>query len=93
MSDDDVERERYHPDEERSLSDAILEAIEQHLGEDIATAEFHLYDDIDPDALDDLFRPDASANTSVRFDTDDVRVTLWGDGAVDIRITSRPDDG
>lgn len=92
MSDDDVERERYHPAEERSLSDAVLEAIQQHLDEDIAKAEFHLYEDIDPDALDGLFRPDANANTSVQFDTDDVTVTLWGDGAVDIRITSQVDD-
>jgi hypothetical protein len=87
---DGDERERYHHDDPRSLSDAILEVIERQHDEDIAKAEFQLYDDINPDALDRLFRNDANARTTVQFDTDDVSVTLWGDGAVDIHV--RPQD-
>lgn len=82
-------RDRYHPDENRDLSTAILEAIEEQKGMDVARSDFQLYNDIDPDALDRLFREDASANTTVQFDTDDVTVTLWGDGGVEIDISPR----
>lgn len=84
------ERDRYRHGEARSLSDAILETIERVRGEDVARSDFRLYDDVNPDALDELFREDADADTTVQFDTDDVTVTLWGDGDVDIQV--RPQD-
>ena len=71
------------------LSTAILEAIEDHKDEDLQESDFVLYDDIDPDAIDSLFREASSAETSVQFNTDDVTVTLWGDGRVEIRVTDR----
>ncbi|MFC4548699.1 MULTISPECIES: HalOD1 output domain-containing protein [Halorussus] len=86
---DDKVHQRYYPEEDRKLSTAVLEAIEDQKGEDLSKADFRLYDDVDPDALDALFRSDADANTSVQFNTDDVTVTLWGDGGVEIRITPR----
>lgn len=94
---DNEAHDRYHPGEDRSLSDAVLEAIERQKGHDLTRESFRLYDDVDPDALDNLFREDANADTSVKFDTGDVTVTLWGgvtvtlwgDGAVDIRVTPR----
>lgn len=89
---DTQESERYYPDEDRALSTAILEAIEAQKQEDITKADFQLYDDIDPDALNNLFREHASGDTTVEFDTDEVTVTLRGDGVVDIQITPR-DDG
>lgn len=89
---DTSEYDRYYPDEDRALSTAILETIEAHRQENITKADFQLYDDIDPDALDNLFRKRGSGDTTVEFDTDDVTVTLQGDGAVDIEITPRDDE-
>jgi hypothetical protein len=74
------------------LSTTILEAIEDQKDEDLSEADFRLYDDIDPDALDNLFRKDANADTTVEFNTDDVTVTLWGDGTVRIRVEPRDTD-
>ena len=85
----DAERDRYHPSEDRSLSDAVLEAQK---GGDVTKEEFVLDDDIDPDALDRLFREDASPSTRVEFDTDDVAVALYGDGGVDITVGPRDDE-
>jgi len=88
MIDDDPTRARYEPDEDRELSAAILEAVEEHTGEDLMRAEFRLYDDINPDALNALFRDGASANVTLQFDFGDVSVTLWLDGEVEIRIAT-----
>lgn len=89
---DDHEHDRYYPDEDRELSTAILEAIEDRKGTDVSKVDFILYDDIDPDALDNLFRKDGTANTTVQFNTDDVTVTLWGDGGVEIQVTPRGEE-
>ncbi|WP_227357088.1 HalOD1 output domain-containing protein [Haladaptatus salinisoli] len=83
------EVDRYHPNEDQTLSTAVLEAIEKEKGEDLTKAEFRLYDDIDPDALNNLFQKNANANTTVEFSTDDVTVRLWGDGGVEIQIMPR----
>lgn len=53
--------------------------------------DFVLYDAINPDALNGLFRHDAQPRTTVGFDTDDVRVELWGDSGVEIRIREQPE--
>lgn len=71
------------------LSTAILEAIGDHKNEDLRVSDFVLYDDVDPDALDSLFRENSTAETLVQFTTDDVTVTLWGDGGVEIRVSDR----
>lgn len=83
-------RVKYTPDQDRSLSDAVLDAIEEYKGEDLARSDFVLYEDIDPDALDSLFRHDARPRTTVEFDTDDVRVELYGDSGVVITVRERP---
>ena len=83
---DDVVEEKFRPDQHRSLSDAVLEAIDQFKDEDIIQSDFVLYDDIDTDAIDDLFRDDARPRTTLYFDTDDVQVELWGNSGVDIRV-------
>lgn len=83
-------RERYTPDQDRSLTDAVLDAIETHRGKDISSSDFVLYDDINPDALDKLFKHDAKPRTRVTFDTDDVRVELYGDHGVEIEVRDRP---
>lgn len=86
----DTVRERYTPDQNRTLSDAILESIERYLNDDVSKSEFVLYEDVNPDALDDLFRHDANPRTTVVFDTDDVQVQLQGDGGVWIEVSDRP---
>ena len=88
----DEAHEQYHSSEDRSLSDAVLDAIEEQKGHDLTKETFQLYDDIDPDALDNLFRDDTGANTSVQFNTDGVTVTLWGDGTVEIQVKPQHDE-
>ena len=82
-------RERFTADQSRSLSDAVLEAIETYKGTDLRSTDLVLYDNIDPDALDALFREGADANTVLMFDSDGVRVKLWGDGAIIIEVTEQ----
>ena len=83
----------YKEEQGRSLSEAILEAIEQYKGEDVTMTDFVLYDDIDPDALDHLFRSSARPRTVVAFTTDGVRVELWGNDGVRITVRDRAGEG
>lgn len=84
-----VNRVGNHAGDDVPLSTAVLEAIEEHKNEDLRESDFVLYDDIDPDAIDTLFREDSTARTAVEFHTDDVTVTLRGNGAVEIRVSDR----
>ena len=79
----------YYPDEGRPLTDALFEAIEASRGEDIRDVGFQMSDDIDPDALDRLFRGGASNQTTVQFTTDGVQVKLRAHGVVDIWVQPR----
>lgn len=90
--DDDVElvTATYDPDQGRTLSDAVLEAVEKFKGTDLTRSDFTLFDNIDPDGLDALFRHDAEPETLVQFAVADVYVTVWGDGGVEIRVTDHP---
>ena len=84
----DPERRRYYPEEENvPLSVAVREAVAAHERSSLATDEFDLYDHVDPDALDALFGPDSEAAVSVQIYLDDVTVSVWSDGGVDIRVT------
>ena len=83
---DSVVRDSYSPDQDQSLTDAVLDAIEECKGEDLLRSDFVLYEDINPDALDALFRRDAKPRTRVEFSTDGVRIELWGDDGVEIRV-------
>ncbi len=85
-------RESYTPHQDRSLTEAVLDAIEECKGEDLLRTDFVLYEDINPDALESLFRHDAQPRTTVTFDTDGVKVELWGDDGVKIRVTDRSDE-
>jgi hypothetical protein len=87
MGSDEHERDVYHFDDDRELSTAVLDVIAELKNEDMNKAEYQLYDDIEPDALNNLFREESSGGTSVEFDTDDVTVTLHGSGTVQIRVT------
>lgn len=85
---EEAERRVHYPEEEgTSLSETVLEAVEAFEDVDVARSDFVLFDAIDPDALDRLFRSDADANVVVEFTVDDIRVTLLGDGGVDVRVS------
>lgn len=86
---DDVVQDTYTPDQDRSLTDAVLDTIEKCKGQDLLRTDFDLYEDINSDALDTLFRHDAQPRTAVTLTTDGVQVELWGDGGVEIRVTDQ----
>ena len=72
----------FTPDDNRTLSEAVLKAIEEHQNIDLVDADFTLYEIINPDALERLFRFNQNAATTVSFVIDDTHVSLRdvGDG-------------
>lgn len=82
---------QYRPEERRALSDVILEAIDDQSDEDITRSDFQLYDDVDPDALDDLFRTQNTTDAVLEFDTGEVHVTVSFSETVDVRVTPLSD--
>ncbi|QLH84043.1 HalOD1 output domain-containing protein [Halosimplex pelagicum] len=90
--DPNAERRTYYPEEENvPLSEAVREAVVAHESVSMSGEEFRLYDHIERDALDSLFRDDADVDVSVQIRLTDVAVSIWGDGGVDIRVTDRID--
>ncbi|WP_415380594.1 HalOD1 output domain-containing protein [Halosimplex sp. TS25] len=86
--DTDPERRRYYPEAENvPLSEAVREAIAAHDDASLSTTDLALYDHVDPDALDGLFRTDGDVDVSVQIRLEDVTVSVWSDGGVDIRVT------
>lgn len=83
---DDVVRDTYRPEQDRSLTDALVDGIEACKGEALQRTDFALFEDLDQHALEHLVRLDAEPRTSVTFETDEVRIELWGDGGVEIEI-------
>jgi hypothetical protein len=80
------ESEVYYPHENRSLSQAVLSALEEVHETAITDAEFTLYDHINPDALDSLFQADADATIKVVFTIEAYVVTIWGDEGIHIHV-------
>ena len=67
----------YWLDDSQPLSDKILEAVDEHTCGSVDPEELVLYDVINPEALDILFREGADENGIVMFDFGEVRVHLW----------------
>ena len=65
----------------------VGEAIEEHESTSVSADEFDLYDHVDPDALDNLFRETDDVGIIVQFHLTNVIVSVWSDGAIDIRVT------
>lgn len=87
---EDPERRRYYPDEEDTpLSQTVLEAVEAHEDSELVADEFQLFDHVDPDAIDMLFRDSAGLDVTVQFTLTNVTVSIWSDGGVDVRVTDR----
>lgn len=90
---DGVVRETYEQEQDRSLTDALLDAIVRCRGDDLQRTDFALFEDVDPDALEDLLREDAQPRTSVTLEAEDVRLEFRGDGGgVEIRAEDRSDE-
>ena len=88
--DENRERRRYYPDEEDTpLSQTVLEAVEAHDESTLVADEFRLFDHVDPEAIDILFRDSADLGVSVQFDLTNVTVSIWSDGGVDVRVTDK----
>lgn len=83
---DDATRDTYHFEAENDLSEAIRRAVADERGEEVGDDDLQLYEDINPDALDTLLWEDARPQTSVELHTNAVKVTLWGDGGMDIQV-------
>ncbi|WP_049921937.1 HalOD1 output domain-containing protein [Halopiger djelfimassiliensis] len=84
----------YHdPDGPATLSTTVIHALADCMGVDVTDGRISLYDAVDPDALDDLFRPrhDGSPRTggTLTFVVDDHRVTVTSDGEILIEPPAR----
>ena len=86
----DIVRETYRPQQDRTLSEAVLDAIGAYKDTNVTKSEFVLYDAINPDAVDKLIRHDAQANPELKFDVGGVRVNLWGNSPVHIKVIDVP---
>jgi len=90
--DDSSERRRYYPDEDNvPLSTAIYEAIDAHEDASLTRDELDLFQHVNPEAIDMLFRDsvDGEVDISVRFNLTNVTVSVWSDGGIDIRVTEK----
>lgn len=85
-------RTSYSPRDGERLSTAVVNAIADHEGADTDEIRPHLYDVIDPDALDSLFAPrvDGRPRSGGRavFTYHERRITVHGDGWVYVEDAS-----
>lgn len=89
--DENPERRKYYPeDAETPLSQAILEAVEAHESASLTTDEFALFEHLNPDAIDMLFE-DTDLPVSVSIRLENVTVSVWSDGGIDIRVSDKMD--
>lgn len=81
-----VYRAEHDPDSAANLSTTIAHAIADCMGVDVSDGSFTLYDAVDPDALDAIFRPrhDGTPRTGghLTFFVNDYRVTVYADGEI-----------
>lgn len=71
-------RFRYSPEEDESLSMAVVSAVAEAHHEDIIEQDWIISNDINPDALDSLFQ-DEHLNMTLRFEADTTTVTIDAD--------------
>ena len=69
---------RYTPEEDESLSMAVVSAVAQAHREDIIEQNWIINNDINTDALDNLFQDD-HLNMTLRFEADMTTVTIDAD--------------
>lgn len=89
MERDENEVRSWHdPNRDRPLSDAVLSALSKAKGEELTKAECDLYEDIDPAAIDALFRESGSGRTAVMFNAPDAGIRLIGGDKIEIRVAT-----
>ncbi len=80
-------------DSAATLSTTVIHALADCMGVDVTDGNLSLYDSIDPDALDTLFRPryDGTPRSAgmLTFFVHDYRVTVHSDGNILIEPPSR----
>ena len=81
-------RNWYDPRRDRELSDAICNAVAKASGTELTKAEYELFEDVDPAALDELFRASTSGNTTVTFNTANTVVRITPGRTYEIRAAS-----
>ncbi|WP_408956981.1 HalOD1 output domain-containing protein [Natrinema sp. 74] len=76
----------HDPDGPAALSTTVIHALADCMGVDVTDSRISLYDAVDPDALDDLFRPrhDGTPRTSgtLSFVVNGHHVRVRGDGEI-----------
>lgn len=91
MTDDQLLR--YTPDPGEPMSTAIVTALSDAKGRDVTEDECVLYNSIDPEALDGMFREGSRDDTiKVEFTTHDAIVVVWGNGGVTIEVQDLESD-
>lgn len=84
---------KYTPDEGEPLSSAIVSALSEAKGRDVSDDGCVLYDAIDLDALDDMFRQERDGDAlKIEFTTHDAIVILWGNGKISIEVQDLESD-
>ena len=84
---------RYEPDENEAVSTAIVTALSRAKGRNITEDESVLYENVDPDALDAMFRQRGTDDPiKVEFTTHEAIVLLWGNGDILIEVQDLEDD-
>lgn len=83
----------YAPDDDEDLSSALISALSEAKGRDVSEDECVLYDNIDPDALDTLFRSGRDSDTvKIEFATHDAIVVVWQDSCISIEVQDLESD-
>ncbi len=81
-----VYRVEHDPDDAAALSTTVIHALADCMGIDVTDCRFSLYDAVDPDALDALFRPrhDGTPRTGglLSFPVDGYYVTVDSSGEI-----------
>ena len=84
-----VHRSTHDPMDRTALSTSVLVALDSVAGYDLENGDTVIYDHIDLDALDDLFRPVSGVPRTGRviFSIDGYEVTATAAGEITIRTT------
>lgn len=81
-----VYRATHDPTGPATLSTTVIHALADCLGVDVTDGRISLYDTVDPDALDSLFRPRYDGRPrsggSLSFTIRDHYVTVYSDGEI-----------
>lgn len=81
-----VYRARHDPDGPANLSTTVVHALAECMDVDVTDGSFSLYDAVDPDALDALFRPTGDGTPRrggmLVFYVDEYCVSIYGDGEI-----------